>query len=285
MAMPFAGNFGVDPTENFNYCIQNMQAGYMGYLLEPVNYSLQLFNNLGGEFTTSINEVRKMFSSIRYNISDSIQSIFGVFLNILIQFQKVIISMKDMMAKTIGIVTTMLYFTDGTIKTIESAWGSPAGDVMRGLSGGNVMKGLCFHPDTIITLKNGIQKKIHQVELGDVLHNNAIVFATMQIKNYIGSNEDKCEDFINTDTDFLQIEDLYKMKNSKNTLYVTGSHLVKYNNEWIKVSQHPHAQISKKQTKWLSCLITSNHLVPIDEYSFHDWEDDNGSPSKDFNYI
>ena len=26
--MPFASQFGVDPSENFTYCIQNMQTGY-----------------------------------------------------------------------------------------------------------------------------------------------------------------------------------------------------------------------------------------------------------------
>ncbi len=274
MVMPFAGNFGVDPTENFTYCIQNMQTGFMGYLLEPVNYSLQLFNSLGGEFTTAIDMIRNVFDTIRDFISNIIQSVFGVFLNILIQFQKIAISMKDMVAKTIGIITTMLYFTDGTIKTMESAWGSPAGDVMRAL---------CFHPDTMITLKNGKRKKMRNLDLGDMLQNNAMVCATMQIKNFVGSNKDNPKEFLNTDTNFEQIEQLYTMKNEKSpgSVYVTGTHLVQHNGEWIEVSKHPKAEISNKRTKWLSCVITSNHLVPIGDYIFHDWEDDNGSPSKD----
>jgi hypothetical protein len=182
--------------------------------------------------------------------------------------------MKDMVAKTIGIITTMLYFTDGTIKTMKSAWGSPAGDVMRAL---------CFHPDTIITLKNGKRKKMRNLDLGDMLQNNAMVCATMQIKNFVGSNEDKPKDFLNTESNFEQIEQLYKMKNYKTSgsVYVTGTHLVQHNGEWIEVSEHPKAEISDKRTKWLSCVITSNHLVPIGDYIFHDWEDDNGSPSKD----
>ena len=31
----------------------------------------------------------------------------------------------------------------------------------------------------------------------------------------------------------------------------------------------------------LACLITEQHTIPIGDYLFHDWEDNNGSASKD----
>ena len=275
--MPFSSNFGVDPTENFTYCIQNMQAGFMGYLLEPVNFALDLFNTLGGEFTEAIDMIRNVIASIRDFIGDIIQSVFGIFLNILIQFQRIAITLKDMVAKTIGILATLLYFTDGSIKTMESAWGSPAGDVMRSL---------CFHPNTEITLKNNTKKLMKNLDLGDTLSNGSIVCATMQIKNFFGDNN-KDPQFWKTNDDidsFKQIESLYKIKNKNKdykSIYVTGSHLIKYGSKWIPVSEHPDSKLCSKKTKWLSCIITNDHLVPINDYIFHDWEDDNGSPSKD----
>ena len=266
--MPFAGQFGFDPTENFTYCIQNMQTGFMGYLLEPVNYSLSMVNSLGGEFTTAMQSIRNVISNMRNFIGTIVQSIFGVFLNILIQFQKIIISMKDMVGKIIGIITTLLYTIDGTVKTMESAWGSPAGDVMRAL---------CFMPNTLVMLDNGKSVKMSDLDLGDKLINGSIVCATMKIKNFIGTKH------FSSNNDFEQIEKIYELSGGVNNkpIHVTGSHLVMYNGEWIPVEDHPEAKITVLKTKWLSCLITSDHLIPIGTKIFHDWEDDNGSPSKD----
>ena len=274
--MPFSSNFGVDPTENFTYCIQNMQAGFMGYLLEPINFALDLFNTLGGEFTVAIDMIRNVIASIRDFIGEIVQSVFGIFLNILIQFQRIAITLKDMVAKTIGILTTLLYFTDGSIKTMESAWNGPAGDVMRSL---------CFHPNTEIQLQDNSQKMIKDLDLGDVLSNGSIVCATMQIKNFLGDNK-KDPKFWKNDIEkdsFKQIDSLYKIKKASKdkSIYVTGSHLILKDGKWIPVKDHPDAKLSSKKTKWLSCIITNNHLVPIKDYIFHDWEDDNGSPSKD----
>lgn len=268
--MPFASQFGVDPTENFTYCIQNMQTGFMGYLLEPVNYALSLVNNLGGEFTEAIQSVRNVLNNIRNFVSSIVQNIFGVFLNILIQFQKIIIAMKDMVGKIVGIITVLLYTIDGVVKTMQAAWGSPAGGVMRAL---------CFMPNTLVKLKNGKIVQMQDLDLGDVLINDSIVCATMKIKNFIGK-----KDFSdNENGDFNQIESIYRLNGgvANAPIHVTGSHLVQHMGKWKPVKDHPDSKLTQLKTKWLSCLITSDHLIPIGSHIFHDWEDDNGSPSKD----
>ena len=269
--MPFASQFGVDPSSNFTYCIQNMQTGFMGYLLEPVNYALSMVNSLGGEFTESIQSIRNVINNMRNFLSSIVQNIFGVFLNILIQFQKIIIAMKDMVGKIVGIITTLLYTMDGVIKAMQSAWGSPAGGVMRAL---------CFMPNTLVKLKNGKIRQMQHLALGDVLINGSVVCATMQIKNFIG--EKPFSDNKNLQQ-FDQIESIYRLGGgvANAPIHVTGSHLVQHMGKWIPVEDHPDAKTTTLKTKWLSCLITSDHLIPIGSHIFHDWEDDNGSPSKD----
>ena len=269
IVMPFASQFGVDPTSNFTYCIQNMQTGFMGYLLEPVNYALSMVNSLGGEFTESIQSIRNVINNMRNFLSSIVQNIFGVFLNILIQFQKIIIAMKDMVGKIVGIITVLLYTIDGVVKAMQSAWGSPAGDVMRAL---------CFMPNTLVKLENGKIVQMQHLNLGDVLLNGSVVCATMQIKNFIGTKA-----FNKNKSDFDQIESIYRLGGgvANAPIHVTGSHLVQHMGEWIPVKDHPDAKTTPLKTKWLSCLITSDHLIPIGSHIFHDWEDDNGSPSKD----
>ena len=38
--------------------------------------------------------------------------------------------------------------------------------------------------------------------------------------------------------------------------------------------------IRQRMSRYYRVLITSDHSIPIGEWIFHDWEDNNGSPSK-----
>ena len=144
MYMPLSDNIEQD----FTYCVQNMQGNFMGYLLEPLTFITSSLSNMMGGFMNDINNVRYMFSNIRGYISNIFQSIFGVFLNLVIAFQRIIISIKDIFGKTTGVLVSLLYILDGSIKTMSSAWNGPSGMLVRSL-------GKCFHPDTNIKLKNG----------------------------------------------------------------------------------------------------------------------------------
>ena len=67
-----------------------------------------------------------------------------------------------------------------------------------------------------------------------------------------------------------------------NNIIVSGSHLVfdpKYKN-FVKVEDSSFSELTDIKCEKLTCLITSNHTIPIGGRIFHDWEDNNGSPSK-----
>jgi hypothetical protein len=253
MYMPFSDNIQQD----FVYCVQNVQTDYMGYLLQPINYLTSNLTSLGGEFTQSMNGVRSMISNIRSFSSNIVQSIFGVFLNLIIEFQKIIIGIKDVIGKVIGIMVTLMYVLDGSIKTMKSSWNGPPGQMVRSL-------GNCFHPATQVSLKNGAIKKMENLSLGDVLKDGSRVLVTMKIEN-TGIKEY-----------------YYKFENAGEngeTIYVTGSHYVLLDNEskkYIQVKDHPTAIAEKGRTsEWFSCLITDSHRIPIGDLVFWDWEDDN----------
>jgi hypothetical protein len=54
-----------DIESNFVFCIQNMQTGFMGYLLQPLTYITSSISHMLGGFSDSINSVRGMFDKIR----------------------------------------------------------------------------------------------------------------------------------------------------------------------------------------------------------------------------
>jgi hypothetical protein len=110
-----------------------MQSDYMGYLLEPIHYMNTITVGSLGDIGGSLNNFRNMFSYIRDSITGIVTGIFGVFLNMLIEFQKISMGIKDLMGKTTGILTTLLYVVDGSMKTMQSGWNGPPGQLVRSI--------------------------------------------------------------------------------------------------------------------------------------------------------
>lgn len=260
--MPFASVFGQDTSKNFTYCIQNMQTNYMSYLMQPMMYNLNIIGSLGANITKTINDVRAFFDKIRTFITSIVGSIFSVFLNILIEFQRITISIKDLFGKLVGIMATLLFTLDGSIKTMNSTWAGPPGQLVRAL---------CFHPETKLRLKDDSLVMMKDLPLNAVLKNGTVVNALMHISNL--DEKGNC------------IEALYKVKGGEESgtdILVSGSHLI-YEpiiKKFIQVEHLLHAERTEIVCEAFTCLITSNHIIPIGEWIFHDWEDNNGSQSK-----
>ena len=243
--------FSENISEDFTYCVQNTQMNMMGYLLQPLNYMINSLTSIGGGFNESINNIRVMFSSIRSFVSNIIQNVFGVFLNMIVEFQKIIISIKDMVGKMIGIVVTIMYVLDGSIKTMNSAWAGPPGQIVKAI-------GSCFGPKTKITIEDGTSYEMENIPLGSTLNGGGKVFAILKVDN-------------------VKKEPLYKIKGKTQDIYVTGEHFVyiKSENSWTKVKYYNRAIVQPDLIpEYFSCLITTNRRIPIDNEIFWDWEDD-----------
>lgn len=249
MYMPLADNIN----ENFIFCIQSMQTDYMGYLLQPITFITNSITSMLSVFLDSIQNIRAMFNKIRTFITSIVQSIFGVFLNLIIEFQRITIGIKDLIGKTIGIMVSLMYTMDGSIKTMHSVWNGPPGQLVQAL-------GKCFYPNTTIMLKDGSSKFMKDLDLGDILSDGSIVETVMKIDNK------------------KEPVPFYVIKNAgvnNEDIYVTGSHLVfdKTQNKFIKTENYSKAEKTDFKTDWFSCLITSNHKIPIGNEIFWDWED------------
>lgn len=248
MYMPLSDNM----QEDFTYCVQNTQTDLMGHLLQPITFVTSSLTDLGGSIGDSINGAREMTSGIRSFVGKIVESIFGVFLNLVLEFQKMSISIKDLVGKIIGILVTVMYIMDGSNKTIVSLWAGPSGQLVRALGG-------CFSPETMVELQNGKRVLMKNLELGDVLKNGSIVYTVMKINN---THDEPFYKFNKSTTDAHDI-------------YVTGTHMIQYNGDFIKVKNHPDAILqTTPNAKWFSCLITSDHKIALEKYVFWDWEDD-----------
>jgi len=154
-----------------------------------------------------------------------------------------------------------MYTLEGTVDTMESAWNGPPGQLVRAL---------CFHPDTKIQLKDGSFIAMKDVPLNAILKTGSKVCAVMTISN------------INEKGEF--IEKLYEVNGGENNekILVSGSHLI-YNTDlkqFVHVEELNKIGVAEVNSATFSCLITSDHIIGIGEHIFHDWEDSNGSEPK-----
>jgi hypothetical protein len=283
--MPFASAFGQNPSQNFTYCIQTAQSNYMNYLTQPIHYNLSVMGDSVNVLTESVQSARAFMSNLRDFITSITQNIFGVFLNMLIEFQKTTIQLKDMMAKLVGVLATMLYTLDGSVKTMNSVWSGPPGKTVRAL--GNV----CFHPSTLIQLQDGTYHEMKDIPLNSVLKNGAIVQSVMKISNLNNTTNTIETELNNHHSLSFYKEQIYEIDcgEKDKPIYITGSHLIydTLEQKYVQVQElskvHPYIRIARSSLQHipeLACLITSNHTIPIGPWIFHDWEDNQGSASK-----
>jgi hypothetical protein len=129
-------------------------------------------------------------------------------------------------------------------------------------SGYNFIKpiGKCFHPNTLVALKNGEIKPMKELDLGDVLINGSIVESVMKINNK---------------SDSIPFYVIKGAGVNNEDIYVTGTHFVydKNSEKFIQIAEYAEAELTNVKTDWFSCLITSDHKIPIGNEIFWDWDD------------
>ena len=246
MYMPLSKNV----QEDFTFCVQNMQANYMGVLLKPITWIIKNLGTMAGDVFGSLQKFRKMISFIRGFIANIVGVIMGIFANISVQMQKLTVSIKDSVGKMIGVLVTLLYTMDGSVKTMQSAWAGPPGQMVRAI---------CFRKDTLVKLENGDIIPMNKVSLGDKLSNGQSVYAVLKVANA----NDEC---------FYRMNSQY----DDQTVYVTGSHYIlnEQTKRYCMVKDHPDAVLTTEKDDTFSCLITDGHTIPVAGMTFWDWEDD-----------
>jgi hypothetical protein len=252
--MAFSKELGnIDPSENFTYCVQNMQADYMSIILKPVNYSLTLAGALASDLISSINAIRHMMDFLREALGGILSKIYDTFLNMIIEFQKSLISLDDMVNKIVGMMYTMMYVMEGVVHSMRSGWNGPPGKMLQALG--------CFDPNTKVRLLNDKIVKMKDLNLGDKLKNGSVVMATIN--------------YSNVDENGNYIQSIYKIPGGENDedIFVTGEHFVWDGEKWNYSKNHPKAELANKKLKQFSCLCTSDNKIQIGDNLFWDYND------------
>lgn len=269
LVMPFAWIFGHDTAKNFTGCIQKIQGGVISGMLDPMRANMGSLSENTSSVSSDMNVFRISLTDIRDKINNSMTDVASMFFNGVIELSRTFLTLQDTVAKLSGTMITVVHLMDGSRMTLESTW--------RGFPG-QLVRALCFHPDTRIHKMNGTSCAIRDICMDDILLYNTGIISIMKINNVDknGQYNDKMYEvprkYIDEQCD----------KNTDKNILVSGSHLI-YNTvsrAFVKVKDFPQSVESKINSPILYCMITSTHVIPIGGHIFHDWEDNNGSVSK-----
>ena len=122
-------------------------------------------------------------------------------------------------------------------------------DVLHIKTNLKIPKVKCFDKNTLIKMNDETEKKIIDIQVGDILFGNNEVTACFKLVTR-GSI-------------------MHKLGN----VIVSDSHVVNYKGNWIHVSEHPDAIKYTYNDPFLYCLNTSNKTILIDNYIFSDWDE------------
>lgn len=245
LMIPLAFMFGADPGETFKECVKTTADDKVNESMTTVwdnmnqlNKMTSITNKTNQATINSIDNVNKATIKAFDGSNKSLQNVTS-YLNS--GFNKT----KDILGKFTGVVEVLVQI----LKTSEK--------LTKGLKDTNAMKKIrksCFYHDTPILLKDKTSKPISNINVNDILNKDILVLGILKLK---------------------KTEPFYKIKSDKNDVFVTGSHLI-FNTDignFETVENHKNAELSDIKEEFVYCLITSNHLIPIDNLLFHDWED------------
>ena len=144
--IPLAGYFGKDTLQNFTECIGEIQGGFMDIFLGPLKKAITSLGNIGNGIVESINTLRKMFSFLTDALLRIFGDLYGLINNVVIRFQQMIASLKDIIMKMVGVFFTLIMGIRGTAIFGQSLMAGPIGVFIDTI---------CFSPNTKIKLLNG----------------------------------------------------------------------------------------------------------------------------------
>jgi hypothetical protein len=158
--MPFVGNFGYNPVDNFNFCVQGIFNGKAAEVFAPIYSILATFQNVLATVVNSAMSIRGMFANFLGGVEHFIASVRNKIQFLMNNVRMSFIRILNLMGKVYGSMFAVLFM------------GQSAMTAAFNLGNNDLVKFLfefCFAPDTLVKLADGSRKPISEVVIGDVL--------------------------------------------------------------------------------------------------------------------
>ncbi len=245
--MPFAGMYGHNTTDNFNYCMKNIFTGFGGEFAAP-------FYNVMGFFTKTLMGLLNSINSMRVMLGTLVGGITTVFSEFnerlrmfFLHIKMTAMRMRQLMNRVMGTMFSIMYMGMSGI-TSATNFGDT---VLFGF-----LDTFCFDPDTLVRTRTG-ERPISTISIGDVLID-------------MSDNPHKVSGVFRFLANGQPMRDI-------DSIIVSTNHYIYHEDRLIEVKDHPDARVlpawSGGIARPLICLNTVTHKIPIGAHLFADYDE------------
>lgn len=262
----FANKESLDPTIvsvlHSNKKPKNLIINYTTILVKKIFSNIskvfhqifEIFHKIFGSFTTSINQIRNLTKPIRTFFKNTTQMFYNKLNNYMISISYLVHKIRDTLKKSVSGYNLVFHSLNHIYYSLQSILNSPIPNITKKFIGATKWLdksfsklGLCFDPDTIINTIYG-DVKISDLELETELDKDNFIIS---IHKFI------CEC------------DIYNFNN----ILVSGSHLVNYDNKWIRIENIDRAKKIIYKKPFIYCINTTKGYIKIKDYYFKDFSE------------
>ena len=272
LILPFAGFINPEKGKgavrstinNFVKVLWNIVSKFLGILMIPIYPILELFLKIFKLLTGVLNGIRNQINVIRNFLFKLFEKMYIKLQNGVATVAFFFLKLREIMKRSYGLMNVLIYSIEHSFIFFESMMKSPLGKFGKLADyigfGASVFtfggvgiplwhSAMCFSPDTLIKLNSGKFRKIKNISIGDILEDENIVIATMNIN---------------------RVNNLYMIDN----IIVSGDHLVKDKNKWIRVEKVERSiKLRDNIIDNIICLVTSKGIIKINGLIFKDYLD------------
>jgi len=243
--MLFASLFGHDTMENLDFCLS------LGFKTRA-EQSINPFYGILSSFTTilitllgSINSVRMVFANLVGNISQVFGEFSGRVQSLMYTIQASAIRLKFLMSRVFATMYSLMFMGVSGIQASQNYTNTPLFKFIVWMS--------CFPPETLLFMKEKGFVEMKDVQIGDLFLDGTRVTGTVRL--------------LADGQQMIRINDCS----------VSASHYIKENGQWILSQESTRGRRGEiwngGKERPLTCLVTSNHTLPIGDLLFSDYHE------------
>jgi len=232
-------------------------------LISPLQFILNIIRKIINDLGKVINKIRQQMKIMRNFLISIVMNMMKRIENIIAASIFTFGKINDMTKRQLGIYQNLVYMLQTFAVTLTTFISGSFGKLIDAAEVGIwvlpiftlgapgivfPLMAVCFTPDTLLLTQNG-QKRISNIKIGDILYDSSVVISKMK---------------------FINVDNIY----SYNGDFVSGSHYVYENNNWIRVCDSIYAK-SIEYTGYLYNINTSNNCIYTANNIFLDYDEYN----------
>lgn len=234
LVMPFAGNFGYDATENFNFCLSNIFQLKAVEVFTPLYELLNVFTSIVSQIVNVVLGIRKLFSNFLFGVNRFVRNVRDRIQQLLTSVRMSFLRINNLMGRVYGTMYAVMWMG---LSALTAGFNVADNDLVKFLFE------FCFDPNSPIRLADNSMTTLSKIRVGDVLApiegNERPVVTSVFL-------------FDGTKTSMVSIHGVS----------MSAEHYVNYCGKWLSAKNHPDA-LAIPSLPTLACLNVSGHTFGI----------------------